>query len=788
MVDMEALAHYWAKPNKTIAEHTQELLNNLKILEELGYVSDKRVYKLTEEACQIHDSGKMNSIFQERVQKHKKFDASKEVGHNLLSFYMIDPNRYNKSDYLVIAYAVLNHHHYVDNAKAITENQDLIKKLLQDILDSLGVQISAQTLVAKWGVRQRNKLNEIKEKPITILVKGLLHKCDYAASAGIPAEYPNDFLMQGLDQLLGKWQKNNPDAGWNNLQSFCQAHQQDNLLITAPTGMGKTEAGLLWLGNNKGFFVLPLKTAINAMYERIKKDILNSDVVDKRLALLHSDTLSIYQRDKVDEEYDVLAYYNRSKKLSMPLNISTPDQLFDFVFKAPGYELKLATLAYSKIIIDEIQAYSPDLLAFLIYGLQSIDELGGKFAILTATFPPFIKDLIKLSGKNSPVEKPIHIIDQSFSPNIIRHNLKIKKTELTTEDVIQIHQKNIAAGKSSKCLVVCNTIKKAQEIYQELEDNKIPNIYLLHSKFIKKDRSIKEDAILTTGKTFLEDQKTINARQEIWVSTQIVEASLDIDFDYLFTELSELNGLFQRLGRCNRKGEKAVDEPNCYVYTEIDPNIIINGSRGFIDKRIYELSKEGICVHGDGILTEDEKQDIIKNYLTTDKLKKSDYIEDYWLHYDFVKNLYLNEVTQFDVQRRFRNIISYTVIPHDILLDPDNKNKIEDILERLTKIKKTLRSDKILPDQRKMYKIESIELKDELMQYTVPVGYFDIYYDTKNKSNNDIVNSYRLSEDEEIFIIDGHYNSKLGFQRLSAVERKAKKCQSKTEEFFDSFI
>ena len=69
------------------------------------------------------------------------------------------------------------------------------------------------------------------------------------------------------------------------------------------------------------------------------------------------------------------------------MTICTLDQIFDFVYRYKGFELKLATLSYSKVVLDEIQMYSPDLLAYVIKGLKYITNLGGKFAILTATFP-----------------------------------------------------------------------------------------------------------------------------------------------------------------------------------------------------------------------------------------------------------------------------------------------------------------------------------------------------------------------------------------------------------------
>ena len=85
----------------------------------------------------------------------------------------------------------------------------------------------------------------------------------------------------------------------------------------------------------------------------------------------------------------------RSKQMALPVTVATLDQVFDFVLKFYGYEHTLSTLSYSKIIIDEIQMYSPELLAYLIYGIKQIVSLGGKMAILTATLPPFVRDELK---------------------------------------------------------------------------------------------------------------------------------------------------------------------------------------------------------------------------------------------------------------------------------------------------------------------------------------------------------------------------------------------------------
>ena len=91
-------------------------------------------------------------------------------------------------------------------------------------------------------------------------------------------------------------------------------------------------------------------------------------------------------------------------------------------------------------------------------------------------------------------------------------------------------------------------------------------VNIFHSRFIKKDRAKLEEEIIKFGKTY-DKNGNLDKQSGIWIATSIVEASLDIDFDYLFTELLDLNSLFQRFGRCNRKGAKNVTMYNCYVYT-----------------------------------------------------------------------------------------------------------------------------------------------------------------------------------------------------------------------------
>lgn len=711
----------YAKVDKTIEEHTNDLLDRLEILKKFNCIPNDRIYDLVYKSCIYHDLGKVNNEFQQRIlNANLKYNDSKEVPHNILSLYMIDKNKFNnEEEYLKVAHSVIHHHNYSNVFEDIKNKTELINYLLKDF-NTYNIKKSTISKLAKEELINDNE---------TILVKGFLHKCDYSASANKTIEYKNNFLLDSLDNFISNIKSKNEEANWNELQQFCIENRNNNIIAVAQTGMGKTEGGLLWIGDNKGFFILPLRSAINSIYDRIRTTLLNNKMIDKRLAILHSNSLEYYLNNiKHDSEINMLNYHQQCKSLSIPLSISTLDQLFDFVFKYNSYELKLATLSYSKIVIDEIQAYDPTLLAYLIYGIEKIAAIGGKIAIVTATLPPFIRNLLK---------KNINFVesDKEFTNDEIRHNVKVIESRINSHDILYKYNENKKLQKYNKILVVCNTIKEAQKLYEELSNsiNK-EELHILHSKFIRKDRLHKEKEIMQVGKTY-DNNNNLDKRNEIWLSTSIVEASLDIDFDYLFTELQDLNSLFQRLGRCNRKGVKEVEEYNCFVYTEIDNSIITNkiNEKGFIDRTLYDLSKQAIKSI-DGKLSETKKIDLINKYLTTEKMKNSDYIRKYNEIYEFICNIQAYKFQKKDID--LRNILSKDIIPSSVY-----EAHINDIKQAEMKLK---------DNNINLY--DKIKLKDYILQYSVSVLEHDAnsYTDYKKVylNNNDYIKVVNCIYDE----------------------------------------
>lgn len=643
-----------AKPSETIEQHTDKLLECAKVLYDLGYIKSEQLYKDLLVACKNHDMGKINSQFQIRIKRKSRFNYEIEVPHAVLSIFFVNDSECN--DYTSVLFAVLYHHYHKESPMNVfRRDRQLVEKFLTELNFQANDYNKMRRNLSKVKKIFQTNLND-KQKQYAVLLKGLLHKCDYSASANIPCEKKNDFLLESIeDWRSGKFQ-------YNTLQEFCIANRNENIMVTAPTGMGKTEAGLLWCGDNKCFFVLPLKTAINAMYGRIKelaKDVEAEDVYKSRVALVHSDMKSYYLKDANDKDTDYdFNYEELSRQFCLPVTVCTPDQIFDFVLKYPGYEYKLAISSYSKFIIDEIQMYSPDILAAIIYAIKMIHIMGGKVAVLTATLPPFVKEeLLKIFGDD------VQLADFS-SEGILRHNVKVFDDKLKTDDVIQIvNETNSDTVK--KYLVVCNTVKTANRIYRELSESNIDaEINLFHANFIKKDRMKKEKEIMVASEKELNEMN----KPEIWISTSVVEASLDIDFDILITELSDLFSLFQRFGRTNRKGKKDFSNYNCYVFTELQDR-----ADSFIDKDIHNLSKDAI-VTVDGVLTEQEKNSLIEKYLSVEKVQDTDYYKDYC---KFFKNYedeydYLNSSND-----SLRNIDRVDAIPkcvYDENVDMINEN------------------------------------------------------------------------------------------------------------------
>ena len=630
--------NYLAKSNKeTILEHTENLVKNFNIL--INIYSNLNVNKhLLLLCCVYHDLGKININFQRSVEKSFFYDYS-GIMHGLLSLAFINVENllleFEISDIKALIYSVALHHERDFSQVTKKDYSSEIEEMNLEIMNFTPTLEKLKKIFTEETGRKIELFNDKKLKKLSpkfyklgerpysnndyetfkkfVMLKGLLNRIDYAASAYIEVEKKNDFLEEELENFKKKKLK---ISEWNKMQKFMAKNRENNVVLKAQTGLGKTEAGLLWIGNSKGFFTLPLRSSVNLIFERLIKQIASSGNKSK-IGLLHSDFKDVYIENYDGNESEILKYMTSTRQFSLPITICTIDQLFDFVFKAAGFEMKLATLSYSKIVIDEIQMYSPELIGYLIYGLKQITEFGGNFSIITATFPPVFSYFLKKL-------KIDFIESENFIEDKIRHSVKVLDEEINAEFIDKIYQKN----KNLKILVVCNTIKKASEIYEKLSEMKDVNINLIHSRFINSDRKKKDKEIF---------EFVSSTKRGIWIGTQVVEASLDIDFDILITELSDLNGLFQRMGRCyrKRKFDGKTGKYNCFVFSKKCSGTF--GEYSIVDKEIHKKSKEALN-EVEGLLSEKHKIALIEKTYSYESLKNTKYFETIEKTINFLEN------------------------------------------------------------------------------------------------------------------------------------------------------
>lgn len=674
---------YYAKSineNISIKEHTQMVLDSYHELLKLKnkYFNDE-LNKMIETSIKYHDIGKVNTIFQEKMRRHYNSD---EIPHGYLSALTIrlkdlDPAIKEFKHFKTIINAVYYHHRRsIYNEKEI-ENfaKNHFEKQLEYYLESQYPGVRYDNLNRIYTRDLSSPITKLEEWIEFVIVKGILNRCDWSASGNLAIEIEAEQSMK--DNILKRFDL-------NSVQKFMMENYNENVAIVASTGAGKTEAALLWLNDEKGFFTLPMKVSANAIYQRIKEHYLLPIDNQNKVAILHGDCYKLYDNNDND-----LANYHNARNLAYPLTVCTIDQIFKFAYKALGTEHLLATLKYSKVIIDELQAYSPDMLATIITALKYIHKIGGKFAIITATLPQFILD--ELSTCNIKYKRFIGNINN-------RHKIMIHE-----DDMLNDLDNILEDAKTKKALVICNTVNSAQKLYiklLELDSN--TEIHLLHSRYTKKHRQILEDDVIEFSKS---------NRTGICISTQIVEASLDIDFDVLYTYLSSIDSLIQRMGRVYRKRENSNQLVNVHIYTFKD------GIGCVYDKIIYERTLDVLKDYHNQMFLEEEKIKCMDEVYDRKELEKTKYMKIYNEKMEYLSNLSALQVEKSEVDNKFRNINSIFILPERFY----NLKEVEKLI------------DCIKSDENKTTK--RYELLNNLIDYCIP---YTIYKPLKSSDYIDI--------------------------------------------------
>lgn len=605
-----------SEPKRSLKEHTEDCL---LIFDELKrsfpnvemIVKDPRFWALLRTAVVCHDLGKAHRDFQKVLENNPKdWDFQR---HELFSIPFVEALDLPDNELFLVRLIVAGHHksfnilsekveRYEPHAydKVSDESKDCSFQTAFKFVDTEGAKKIAKDLgidfpfkivpkSPKKLLKEFHKQKDYLAKDFKLmLLFGAMKQCDHMGSAIITQLLNLD--LERFDFLVKQRQK------LKLIGADFYKHQTEareiigSMILTAPTGTGKTETAMLWLnqqieerGVGCAFYILPFTASINAMWRRLgdNENGLGKDAV----GMLHGNLNAILYQSFVEESGNMEGLTDRIKTLKKtfktletPLKVVTPFQLLKHIFGLKGFEKGIFEWTGGYFIFDEIHAYNPSVLAQIVVLLEvAVQKCGVRVCIMTATLPTFLTNILTDVLQKASGDKPYSIqADDSLYQKLKRHRIKTLGGEIFD------YYKNIKADidEGKKVLVVCNTVLRAQAVFEELGGD--TNGILLHSAFNGEDRANKEKR--------LKDKQNL---PKFLVGTQAIEVSLDIDYDVIYTELAPLDALLQRFGRVNRKAPHEIKEPKpCYVFkTRNDKDKYIYTNEAILERTLTVLEK-----------------------------------------------------------------------------------------------------------------------------------------------------------------------------------------------------
>jgi len=441
-------------------------------------------------------------------------------------------------------------------------------------------------------------------------------------------------------------------------------------IIEAPMGEGKTEAAFYMAdcrnadGFRGAYVAMPTQATSNQLYERFREFLARRYGAGEKvnLQLLHGHaSLSAavkllendeftYSPDNIDadgQHGDATVgaaewFTYRKRGLLAPFGVGTVDQALLSVLQVRHGFVRLFGLAGKTIIIDEVHAYDTYMTTLLERLLEWLAALDSPVVLLSATLPQAKRrDLLNayrrgLGAPEAPLPSEGYArITWATSSGVQARAVKASAETRRKLGVQWLHfgVEGLAAHllgqlRDGGCAaVICNTVNRAQEVYTllrdtfaTLPDTELPDVDLFHARFLFKDRQEREDRCLKRfGKPGRPDGTTTGRpRRAILVATQVIEQSLDLDFDIMVSELAPADLLLQRSGRQHRHRRTDRRGPRAPILQILAPELDGDGLPKFerATTFVYDehiLLRTWHALHGrDAIAIPEDVEDLIE--------------------------------------------------------------------------------------------------------------------------------------------------------------------------------
>lgn len=636
------LSKYKSHPSKELTVHTNGVRDKTKILTDL---------KIAEISAIFHDLGKMNPNFQNKLFPNKKVTGYS--GHAYLSAYAFlcfisnknnrnylreiinDDTEFDNKIIAIITIVAKHHGNLPDFKNILNVNQcnelfDFLNNLEEEIpaFDfvnfflpktinfSLSKEPKSQFIFKeKLSYKQNNNaLNYYLETQFAFASMIQADKTD-AGDLDLTEERKQSkiFCQSYKENLVTYIKTLKQDSDLNQLRTELRNEVTEKLIfqlknteerlfaLTAPTGSGKTLMLLDLAGQiikEKGDFRIIYSIPFLSITEQVEKECLKIFGNDHIRRIDSKSENPIFQKlqettdsNPTKHEEIITAKFIEDIFLS-PFIITTFVRFFEtLVSNINSTLLKLPSFSNCIFLIDEIQSLPPRLYTFFIAYLTAFCKRFNSFCIVsTATMPYFTIVDNDAQKFFSNYKEPKELLDSKYFDYQHFNRYKI---ELRTDniDITQLALE-IKNGKQSS-LIILNTIEDTKNIYELLiEDFNESELILLNTHFTPNDRKNK----IEYAKQCLLDKKKI-----ILISTQLIEAGVDIDFPVLYRDMATIPSLIQSAGRCNRNGKmdslgkviiinltKEGKERANLIYTGKKDQILLKTTKAVLKDQVYQ--------------------------------------------------------------------------------------------------------------------------------------------------------------------------------------------------------
>lgn len=390
-------------------------------------------------------------------------------------------------------------------------------------------------------------------------------------------------------------------------------------IIEAPMGLGKTEAALALseilaarAGAGGMFFGMPTQATSNGIFPRLEKwagGLAEDEQTLLAIKLAHGNAalnedyrelFAGHSNLNIESDSGLIVhdwFSGRKQTLLSDFVIGTVDQLLMAALKQKHVMLKHFGLSGKVVVVDECHAYDAYMSQYLDMAIKWLGIYKVPVIILSATLPEKRRAELIEAYTDSEKHRAKHTeayVDKTIADEAWKHSLAYPLLTYTENNAVK--QKALAFDGENKevsvrriirdevaatagyaverggCVgVIVNTVRKAQEIAAELQ-SAFPKaeVIIMHAQFIMTDRAKREEQILKrVGKHSTPESR----RGLIIVGTQVLEQSLDLDFDLMITELCPMDLLLQRTGRLhrhNRVRPQGLETASCFVLDETD--------------------------------------------------------------------------------------------------------------------------------------------------------------------------------------------------------------------------